>query len=63
MSKKHFIRIADAIRDHNRRGMDRFSAAQLETLAGVLREQNPAFKTDRWLGYIAGENGPNGGAR
>lgn len=67
MSKKHFIALADAIREHNRfvypggRATEKFTGDQLETLAGFLASQNPRFNRDRWLGYIAGENGPNGG--
>jgi hypothetical protein len=30
-------------------------------LADFCQSQNPRFMRDRWLGYIAGENGKNGG--
>ena len=65
MSKKHFIALADAIREHNRlieTEDEPFTPKQLETLADFCRSQNPDFKRDRWLGYIAGENGKNGGS-
>jgi hypothetical protein len=67
MTKKHFIALADAIRDHNgysERCGDgpAFTEHHLDTLAGFLRDQNPAFNQDRWMGYIKGINGPNGGA-
>ena len=30
-------------------------------LAAYCQSQNPRFDRERWLGFIAGENGPNGG--
>jgi hypothetical protein len=33
-----------------------------EALADFCAQQNSNFKRDRWLSYIAGECGPNGGA-
>jgi hypothetical protein len=65
MSKKHFIAIANAIKEHNRTDVTvsgRFRTAHLNTLAAVFKQLNPKFDRDRWLGYIAGDNGPNGGA-
>lgn len=68
MTKKHFIALADAIRDHNRiarnrndASMDIFTPSILDTLCDFCRSQNYNFDRDRWLGYIAGTNGPNGG--
>jgi hypothetical protein len=65
MSKKHFIALADAIREANRRYSDPsgypFNEQTIEVLADFCADQNPEFKRDRWLGYIAGENGKNGG--
>jgi hypothetical protein len=58
MTKKHFIALADAIR------ADRtFTNYQLITLAEFCRDQNPRFDRERWLDYIAGKCGPNGGKR
>lgn len=66
MSKKHFIALANAIRDHNRFakdcGGDVFTGPQLERLADFCQSTNSLFKRDRWLDYIAGKCGPNGGA-
>jgi hypothetical protein len=59
MSKKDFIALAEAIRDH--RGT-RFTQDQLDTLADFCRGQNYNFMRERWIGYIRGENGPSGGA-
>jgi hypothetical protein len=63
MTKKHFIALADAIRDHNKQSPEkvRFNQDHLDTLAGVFTIQNPRFMPLRWLGYIAGTNGKNGG--
>jgi hypothetical protein len=33
-----------------------------DALADFCRSQSSNFLLDRWLGYIAGENGKNGGA-
>jgi len=73
MSKKHFIALADAIRTHNQianswgknipHPTTAFTADQVDELADFCARQNPEFKRDRWLGYIAGTNGKNGGAR
>jgi len=67
MSKKHFIALADAIRWHNRNtpgeSPDYFTDSQLNSLAEFCRDSNPRFNKERWLGYIAGECGPNGGKR
>lgn len=70
MSKKHFIALADAIREYNRQAFKpgtntvsplQFGHTQLLALADFCQAQNGQFKRDRWLGYIAGECGPNGG--
>ena len=70
MHKKIFIALADAIRDHNRVATARqnngipaveFTPAHLETIADFCISQNSAFKRDRWMDYVAGNCGPNGG--
>ena len=71
MSKKHFIALADAIREHNRgvaASIDAdeaqmFGPEQLDTLADFCMRQNGNFKRERWLAYIVGECGKNGGQR
>jgi hypothetical protein len=70
MSKKDFIAMADAIRTANQRSKrangsftpEHFSPANVAVLADFCQSQNPAFKRERWLGYIRGENGKNGGS-
>lgn len=62
MTKKNLIALADVIREHQRcYSHEPFTRGQLDTLARFCRSQNLAFLGGRWLGYIAGENGPNGG--
>ena len=56
MSKKHFIQLADAIR-----ASGKFTEEQIRTLADFCASQNSMFKRERWLDYIAGACGPNGG--
>ena len=65
MSKKHFIQLADMIRRVNAEPFGRgiFRRIQILALAQFCASQNPAFDRARWLAYIAGECGPNGGKR
>jgi hypothetical protein len=60
MSKRHFIALADAIRIHNQHSAP-FDTEHLKTLVAVCKSANPNFNADRWLDYIAGRCGPNGG--
>jgi len=59
MSKKHFIALADAIK--NSTALITLTQVQIEALADFCQAQNSNFNRDRWLGYIAGTNGKNGG--
>jgi hypothetical protein len=62
MTKKHFIELADAIKDYNCEGQhDNFTPRQLYALAFFCEQQNPNFNRERWLDYIAGKCGANGG--
>jgi hypothetical protein len=66
MTKKTFIALADMIREHNARCSnsfvsDKFSKTQIEALADFCQSQSHKFMRGRWLAYIAGECGPNGG--
>ena len=62
MSKKHFIALADYLRD-TKHYCQPFTTDQIEHLANFCHSQNPNFKRDRWIGYIAGTCGPRGGSR
>jgi hypothetical protein len=66
MTKKHFIAMADMLREHNvvsgnNTDYTAFTTNQIEALADFCQAQNSNFNRDRWLGYIAGTNGKNGG--
>jgi hypothetical protein len=69
MTKKDFIALADMIREHNasgyvgRPGFNLFDSQHLNSLAAFCADSNPVFYRERWLGYISGQNGPNGGKK
>lgn len=60
MTKQHFIALADTIRSDSNAGV--FTLLAIEKIADFCQSQNPNFKRDRWLDYIAGRCGKNGGA-
>ena len=66
MSKKHFIALADAIREHNRIAVNTngqpFDMEQIDTITRFCIAQNSRFNSQRFVDYIAGLCGPNGGA-
>lgn len=55
MTKKHFIALADAIRQTFP------DAKTLEALADFCAAQNPRFDRRHWLDYVRGECGPSRG--
>jgi hypothetical protein len=66
MTKKQFVTLADSIREHNRLAKFNgenaaFTVDQLAALARFCASENTRFKRERWLDYIAGRCGPNGG--
>lgn len=74
MTKKHFIELADWLRMPGmipasvREALgDRPDLVQpvmdalTRDLARFCKSQNCRFDTDRFIGYVRGENGPNGG--
>jgi hypothetical protein len=60
MSKKHFITLADMIRKA-RNSTDMFKNGEVLELAAFCKSQNCNFNRERWLDYIDGKCGPNGG--
>jgi hypothetical protein len=70
MTKQNFIALADAIREQIKlestypgEVQRPFTYGQIHVLADFCASQNPQFNRSRWLAYIAGTAGPNGGAR
>lgn len=59
MSKKDFIALADVLRPFVDRTVD--SQAIIDAVADFCASQNPRFMRGRWLAYMRGECGPNGG--
>ena len=55
MTKKHFIALANTIRNNR----DAFCLDSLAVLASFCAEQNSRFDRARWLDYIKGSGGPN----
>lgn len=70
MTKKHIIALADVIRRANsipsteRPGetVEHFTPHAIQKLADFCAAQNPTFMRSRWMDYLAGKCGPNGGA-
>ena len=70
MTKRDFIALADSIIEYNRQALPagtncvsplQFGHTQLLVLADFCANSNPNFNRSRWLDYIAGTCGPNGG--
>jgi len=60
MSKKHFIALAKYLMD-TEPYCEPFTKKQIEHLANFCHAQNHRFKRDRWIEFIKGNCGPNGG--
>lgn len=61
MSKKDFIALADVVRGFDMEAAPETVEGIINSLANFCASENPRFNRKRWLGYIAGECGPNGG--
>jgi hypothetical protein len=70
MTKKHFIALADALREYNTSALPHgtstvspleVSHTQLLCLADFCQAQNSRFNRARWHDYLAGQCGPKGG--
>ena len=59
MTKKHFIRLAEYVREAQVRGW--IHEQGVGQIARFCEEMNPRFNRALWLDYIAGKCGPNGG--
>ena len=63
MTKQHFIALADWIRVDRQARPSSFTDDVVISLANFLSTQNPRFNRARWLDYVNGTCGPNGGTR
>lgn len=67
MEKSDFILIADKLIAAKPLANDLMARAgwhaAVIAVADAMKEIDPQFMRYRWLGYIAGENGPSGGSR
>ncbi len=70
MTKKHFIALADVIRPaitgpvmvhETGKPVRTMRDNVIEALADFCASQNPRFNRERWLDYVAGKCGKNGG--
>ena len=61
MTKQHFIALADWIREARQIGLIDYTDDVVRSLALFLGRQNPRFNRERWLDYVNGKCGPNGG--
>ena len=60
MSKRDFIALADLIKA--RQWQDREEVGGfVHDIADFCQDQNPRFNRERWMDYLAGRCGPNGG--
>jgi hypothetical protein len=59
MSKKNFIALANALKPV----LSELTPNVLEAITGFCKSQNYNFNEARFLGYLKGECGPNGGKR
>lgn len=67
MTKQDYIKLADALRDDvewQRQNIPYcFKPDLLDALCIMLQRDNPNFRARRFVGYVNGECGPNGGDR
>ena len=63
MTKQHFIALADWIRTERKTyfGHRDYTDHVIESISIFLATQNPCFNRARWLDYVNGKCGPNGG--
>jgi len=59
MTKKDFIVLADTLRANYRAG--KVHDDVINDLLNFCKQQNQNFMCDRWLSYLRGDCGPNGG--
>ncbi len=60
MSKKDFVALGTMCKESL--GQSEMSTAAIIRIADFCQKQNPQFMRERWLDFVAGNCGPNGGA-
>ena len=68
MQKRHFITLANKLKGMHPSCSPVFDDigawhALVDSLADWCQSENPRFNRERWISYINGECGPNGGSR
>jgi hypothetical protein len=63
MTKKHFIALADHIKRENQGERLIFCSESIRSLSNFCASQNPQFNHGRWLDYVYGHAGKNGGTK
>ena len=61
MTKKHFIALADTLRDYETETGEQLPDRLLSAIGHFCYRQNSFFMFDRWHSYIRGLCGPSGG--
>lgn len=64
MTKLHFIALADTLKElcpERGTGASAQWERTVDKLADFCKAQNSRFDRERWIDYINGDNGPNGG--
>ncbi len=61
MTKKHFIAMADMVRNARKYNPTGWRNGEIRELVEFFRSQNPRFNSGLWLDYMEGKCGPNGG--
>ena len=61
MTKKDYILVANVLRHLFAREKTFTTGDILDALCDAFRQINPNFKRGRWIDYILGKCGPNGG--
>lgn len=57
MTKKHFVALANALRPYRKE----IPPDVLDAITRFCESQNPDFKKERWLKFLNGKCGVNGG--
>ena len=62
MTKKHFIALADTLRDYETETGEQLPDKLISAIGVFCKHQNDNFSFCRWSDYLRGLCGPSGGA-